>query len=320
MNKTPKVSVCVLCYNQEKYIGQALQSILDQQTSFDFEVIVGDDGSTDGSAAILREFAAKYPAKVKLVLQEKNVGPTQNYLAVHNLARGKYVAHMDGDDYCLPGKLERLATHLDENPECVIVWHRMHIINEQGESTVGMPVVPIREFVHKDRLYAEDLAKYYGMTGCQSGSMYRVAAKKIRARNEETFDYFFTMSFCIDGGYASYIDEPYGVYRFFANETTLTKVKGNLFVGKAKLALFEEFLASNPELAKAFAAQCLFDFFLRVYFRQPLKMAYLKMFFRCRATPSLSDLLLIVKIFDSNRRKTLARKYVKTPLPGLYTR
>lgn len=303
----PKVSVCVVTYNQEKYIRECLQSIVDQQTGFEFEVIVGDDGSTDATPAIVEEFAKKYPTIVKPVFHKKNIGPTRNYLSVHNMARGQYVAHLDGDDYCLQGKLKHLASFLDAHPGCNIVWHRMHIINEHGQSVVGMPVVPIRDFVKSDRLYVKDLAKYYGMTGCHSASMYRASARRIFTRDEETLDYFFTLSFCAEGGYASYIDEALGVYRWFSNEPTTTKTKGNVMVGMGKLALIDSYLDSHPELAREFAAQCLFEFMLRLYFRQPLKRAYLKMFFRCRSIPALSDLLLIVRIFDSNRRKNLIR-------------
>lgn len=307
--KAPKVSVCVISYNQEKYIRKCLQSILDQETDFEFEVIVGDDGSKDGTPAIIQEFADKYPDIVKPVLHPQNIGPTKNYFSVHNIARGKYVAHLDGDDYALPGKLSRLAAHLDQNKDCRIVWHRMHIINEHGQSAVGMPVVPIREVTGLTRLYAKDMAKYYGITGCHSGSMYRASAKKLTERNVETLDYFFSLSFVIDGGYASYIDEPYGVYRFFSFENTITRAKGNVLAGKAKLSLINDYLNSNPELAKQFAAQCFFEVLLRTYLRYPLKWAYLKMFLKCRSIPALSDVILIAKVFQSNRNRTLLQRF-----------
>lgn len=313
--KRPFVSVCVVTYNQEKYIRQCLQSIVDQETDFDFEVIVGDDGSTDATREIVKEFAEAYPAIVKPVFQPRNIGPTQNYLSVHNKARGQYVAHVDGDDYCLPGKLQRLATFLEQNPECRIVWHRVHIINEHGQSAIGMPVIPMRELIPGNRLYAKDLAKYYGMTGCHSGSMYRASARKVFELKEETLDYFFSLSFVIDGGYASYIDEPYGVYRFFSYENTMTRAKGGIVTGRGKLSLIKGYLATNPELARQFAAQCLFEFLRRSYLRYPLRWEYLKLFFRCRAIPAPSDLILIARIFASNRNSSLVREFSRRTAP-----
>jgi len=309
--KIPKVSVCVVTYNQEKYIRQCLQSIVDQEIDCDFEVIVGDDCSTDGTRAIVQEFVERYPGIVKPIFHEKNVSWTQNLLSVHNLARGRYVAHVDGDDYCLPGKLKRLATYLDENPGCVLVWHRMYIINEHRQIAIGMPITPISKFIKSTKLYAKDLAKYYGLTGCHSGSMYRASARTIRIRDEETLDYFFTLSLCINGGYASYIEEPYGVYRFFSTENTITRAKGNIIVGKCKLSLIRSYLNSNPELAKAFSVQCLFEFLLRGYLGYPLKLEYLKMFFACRAIPSIFDLALVIRVFLANRNTKLCQTFLE---------
>lgn len=119
--KTPKVSVCVVTYNQEHYIRQCLQSIVDQETDFDFEVIVGDDCSTDGTREIVQEFADQYPGVVKPVFHETNVGPHHNYFFVHKLAKGEYVAHVDGDDYWLPNKLAFQVNILDKNRDLVFV-------------------------------------------------------------------------------------------------------------------------------------------------------------------------------------------------------
>jgi glycosyltransferase involved in cell wall biosynthesis len=116
--KNPKVSVCVVTYNQEKYIHQCLQSIVDQETDFDFEVIVSDDCSTDGTRAIVQGFAEKYPRVVKAIFHEKNIGAVKNFIHVHSLAKGEYVAHMDGDDSWRQGKLSFQVSYLDSDPSC----------------------------------------------------------------------------------------------------------------------------------------------------------------------------------------------------------
>ncbi len=66
---------------------------------------------------------------------EQNVGPTKNFLSVHNAARGEYVAPMDGDDVALPGKLARQAAFLDKHPDVVVCGHRAGIILEDGSKT-----------------------------------------------------------------------------------------------------------------------------------------------------------------------------------------
>jgi len=152
--KPPKVSVCVITYNQEKYIRQCLQSIVDQETDFYFEVIVGDDCSTDGTRAIVQEFVERYPGVVKPIFQEKNIGGgVHNYLTVHKATRGEYIAHVDGDDYCLPGKLQAQADLLDDDPDCNLVWHRMLVETRSGEiraDLMDMPDLAERRFTRGD--------------------------------------------------------------------------------------------------------------------------------------------------------------------------
>lgn len=129
--RNPKVSVCVITYNHAAYIGECLQSLVDQKTDFDFEIIVGEDCSTDDTRAIVEAFARKYPDRIRPILHEKNIGGVENYRSVHEEATGDYVAHVDGDDYALPGKLQAQADFLDANPDCQIVWHRMHTLSEK---------------------------------------------------------------------------------------------------------------------------------------------------------------------------------------------
>ena len=130
--RPPKVSVCVITYNQERYIRKCLQSLVEQQTNFDFEIIVGDDCSTDGTQAVVREFVERYPQLVRALVQECNTGGSRNNLEVHAAARGGYVAHVDGDDYALAGKLQAQADVLDRDPACNAVWHRVDYFDDEG--------------------------------------------------------------------------------------------------------------------------------------------------------------------------------------------
>jgi glycosyltransferase involved in cell wall biosynthesis len=124
MTKKPKVSVCVITYNHEKYIRECLQSIVDQKTDFEIEIIVGDDCSHDRTRDIILDFHSKYPGKITPLFQKENLfGGCNNYRAVHRLARGDYIAHMDGDDMMEPGKLQHQSDFLDKHPECSMVAH-----------------------------------------------------------------------------------------------------------------------------------------------------------------------------------------------------
>ena len=121
-----RVSVLVTTYNHEPYIARALDGVLEQVGAQPWEVIVGDDCSTDGTRAIVRDYARRYPEVVRAVLPERNLGGAGMNIWAELLrqSRGRYIAGMDGDDYwTCPDKLRRQADYLDEHLECSMVFH-----------------------------------------------------------------------------------------------------------------------------------------------------------------------------------------------------
>ena len=123
-----KVSVICLAFNHAKYIRDALEGFVSQETSFPFEVIVHDDASTDGTDEIIREYQAKYPEIIKPIFQKENqyskgVLITREF--IFPLLRGEYIAFCEGDDYWTDTrKLQRQADALDAHPEADICSHR----------------------------------------------------------------------------------------------------------------------------------------------------------------------------------------------------
>lgn len=119
-----KLTVVVFCYNHGKFIAQALDSILQQKTTFPFTVLVSDDASTDGSQEILKIYAERFPRTVKLLLREKNLGAIENYRQTLAQVRSEYVVINDGDDYfTCPEKLQLQTDFLDAHPGCSICFH-----------------------------------------------------------------------------------------------------------------------------------------------------------------------------------------------------
>ena len=113
-----KLSVGILTYNQEKYIRQCLDSVLMQKVDFDYEIVVGDDASTDGTQDILRDYAKHYPGKFVLLLGEKNEGISMNYKKVLTACKGEYVALCEGDDYWTDmTKLQKQVDFLENHPD-----------------------------------------------------------------------------------------------------------------------------------------------------------------------------------------------------------
>lgn len=128
------VSVIVPTYNHEKYIAQALDSILAQKISFSMEILIGDDCSSDGTQNILKKYKSQYPDLIKLFLQEKNVGATRNAYNLLTHAQGKYLATLEGDDYWIDNnKLQKQIDFLEKHSEYIGCTHAFSIVDEFGK-------------------------------------------------------------------------------------------------------------------------------------------------------------------------------------------
>jgi glycosyltransferase involved in cell wall biosynthesis len=131
--RTPLVSVGMLVYNQEKYIGKAIESVLMQEVNFDYEIVIADDYSTDRTREIIIDYAKKYPQIIKLILQEKNVGMVINSKHLKLACCGKYRANLEGDDYWISTKrLQKQVDFLENNPEYVAVGGILISVNDEG--------------------------------------------------------------------------------------------------------------------------------------------------------------------------------------------
>jgi glycosyltransferase involved in cell wall biosynthesis len=119
-----KVSVLTITYNQEQFIAQTVESALQQVTAFDYEIVIAEDCSTDATRDIVRRLAAANPGRVRLILNDRNLGMHQNSIQAYFACQGEYVAVLEGDDYWTsPHKLQRQADFLDKHPECVVCFH-----------------------------------------------------------------------------------------------------------------------------------------------------------------------------------------------------
>ncbi len=119
-----KVSVAIRTYTQEKFIAQAINSVLMQKVNFAYEIVVADDASTDGTPQILRSFQKEQRNGFRLLLREKNLGSRKNAIDMLQSCQGEYIALLDGDDYWIsPDKLQKQVDFLDRHPECSICFH-----------------------------------------------------------------------------------------------------------------------------------------------------------------------------------------------------
>lgn len=132
-NVSVKISVIVLAFNQESHIAQALDSILMQKVNFKYEVLIGDDASTDQTAHIIQNYAVRYPETVHAVLRKENIGATRNLYDLLTRAKGTYIANLEGDDFWTDvNKLQIQADWLDSHPEYIGCYHLCKVVDETG--------------------------------------------------------------------------------------------------------------------------------------------------------------------------------------------
>ncbi|MCD9124383.1 glycosyltransferase family 2 protein [Luteimonas fraxinea] len=128
----PLVSVCITTYNQRDYILECLESAFQCAGEIPIEIIVGDDASDDGTSEIVEAFAQRTGGIVRHVRHDIRLGAFRNYDHVIALARAPLIAHLDGDDYWLPGKLVLQVSFMQGNPDCAAVYTNAVTIDERG--------------------------------------------------------------------------------------------------------------------------------------------------------------------------------------------
>src|ERR1051326_1917625 len=159
--KVPKLSIALTTYNHSAFIGQALDSILRQQPGFDYEIVIGEDCSTDGTREIIKGYEMHFPNVIRLLPQTANLGYVKNFDATLKACHGEYIAVFDGDDVMLPGKLKKQIDFMDANPQYVMSGHDVRVFSSDTGKTLRI----IKPFVKKEYYTIEDLIRYGSFFG-----------------------------------------------------------------------------------------------------------------------------------------------------------
>ncbi|MWB94503.1 glycosyltransferase [Flavobacterium sp. GA093] len=136
MRKSPKVSICMITYNHENYIRQAIESVLMQECDFEIEFIVANDCSLDNTDNIINDILENYPKKsfVKYFNHQSNLGMMPNFIFAVQQCTGKYIALCEGDDYWTdPLKLQKQVDFLEMNSDYVLSFHEVDILKSNNE-------------------------------------------------------------------------------------------------------------------------------------------------------------------------------------------
>lgn len=138
MTEEVMLSVIVATYGHERYIEQALRSILMQRTDFPYEVLIGEDYSPDGTAEALRRMEAELPDFFHIFYREQNLGEAGNNRDLQERARGKYIIFLEGDDYWIDAqKLQKQVDFLESHPDYIAVAHNTAVVDGEGNPEIG---------------------------------------------------------------------------------------------------------------------------------------------------------------------------------------
>lgn len=255
----PKVSICMVAYNQEPYIRQAVESVLMQETAFEYELVIGEDCSIDRTRSILKRYQAKFPERIRLLLNEQNVGATRNFETALKACKGQYIALLEGDDYWTsPFKLQKQVDFLDSHPDYAVCHHSAQLVDRSGKLRM---ILPIPKFKKNTSTLLDLIVNDSFMATCST--MFRA----------KLFDYFPDVFFasrdicdwCLNvlnaqHGLIGYLDEVMSVYRSGSSDFAWTS--------KRLSYIYEEAIKIN----EAFNAY--FDFQYEPIFRAKLARYY----------------------------------------------
>ncbi len=234
-----KVSLLIITYNQERFIGQAIDSALAQQVSFPIEILVGDDFSTDRTRDIIREYEQRHPGLVRGVFHPRNLGKNGgiNFLETLKQAKGEYYAVMDGDDYWTnPLKIQKQTDFLDRHPDCSTVFHNALITYEDGTPSYILNGPDTKPFFTLDDLIGEDEIWFMAT----SSTMYRNSIKEYPDWFKESVSGDIPrLILKAKQGKIGYLPEVMSVYRKNRGGTSFTDRYDNDVFLRNRIAMYE---------------------------------------------------------------------------------
>lgn len=216
----PLVSVCLITYNHVDFIKEAIESILEQEAIFNWNIIIADDCSNDGTTEIVKQFAANFPHKIQLILQNINVGLHANFIDLFTAPTSKYVAFLDGDDiWSDRHRLSKQVDFLEANPNIGMIYGKYSLMNHLGCS------IPLKKYPsYKSGYIFKDILKHYYLPPMAAALMRNEFIQEIyKEKSAPGIDFYLIASICKMSKVA-FIDEIYYSYRINGASITNSQV------------------------------------------------------------------------------------------------
>jgi glycosyltransferase involved in cell wall biosynthesis len=221
----PKISVFMITYNHEHFIAQAIEGILMQKTTFPFELVIGEDCSTDGTRAVAQRYADKYPGIIRLLPSEKNLGMQANAHRTLLACRGEFLAFCEGDDFWTdPYKLATQIDFMERNPGCSICFHNHNLlIHSENGGQIQYPFYTDDGATEHGEIHALKPPAVQNPCMLMGGSAILLHTCMVRNLFVNGLPPYLMNVLCVDwvmtilasrGGDIRYIDKVMGIYRW----------------------------------------------------------------------------------------------------------
>lgn len=140
------VAICMLTYNHENYIEQAIQGVLMQRCNFNYLLVIGDDASKDNTVSIAKKYELNHPEKIKVFDHKENIGMMPNFIFVLDKCQAEFVSICEGDDYWTdPYKLQKQVDFLQAHPQYAIAAHNCNMYFEDTKESIPFHQKPVKE-------------------------------------------------------------------------------------------------------------------------------------------------------------------------------
>lgn len=228
-NNDIKVSIVCITYNHVDYIRDAIESFLMQKTNFNYEILIHDDASTDGTSEILKDYVSKYSDKIKVIFQKENqyskgIKISQTYL--YPIAQGKYIAICEGDDFWFdPYKLQKQYDYMEEHKDCFLCIHGNIVIDAKTSKPIGKNILSkqLKEYT------LEDAISGLGRDVATNTFFYRREIAELQPKFKKISpcgDYIIPI-LCAEKGKIVYLPAIMSVYRRWSKESVTSKMRNN---------------------------------------------------------------------------------------------
>lgn len=232
MNQSIMVSVICTAYNHENYIRHTIESIINQKTNFEFELIINDDASTDNTAKILKEYQNKY-SNLRVVFRSENqyskgLGK-QTIFDLCDMAKGKYIAWCEGDDFFVSmDKLQKQVDALESNPEAIACIHSTYRVREKDEKIIGFRNPYIKKTILSIKDIIPSIGRLYSLNSlmCRKQALDNLRSDEIYRRCK-VGDIAYALILGMQGDFI-YLDEPLSAYRVAAKGSWTVRMSKDL--------------------------------------------------------------------------------------------